>query len=122
MFSSLDKSPASEAGIHPIAVQMRDIILARAADGQPTMKEDLAPFTRADISIHFPAAKALANNQIVRQLDDGRGFESRAQLLTRAKLLLLGKLPQTFLLLRRATLLLQMCNLLCRSLMQKSFS
>lgn len=93
MLASSIASLDSESGIHPIAAQMRDIILANAADGQPTMAEDLAPFASADITTHFPTAKALANKQIVRQLDDGRGFESRAQLLARATLLLLGKLP-----------------------------
>jgi len=82
-----------ELGIHPLAAQMRDIILAKAVDGQPTMAEDLGLFTSAEIAAHLPTAKTLANKQIVRQLDDGRGFESRAQLLTRVTLLLLAKMP-----------------------------
>ena len=83
----------TEPGIHPIAAEMRDIILGKAVDGEPTMEEDLAHFTLADIKAHFPTAKALANKQIVRQIDDTRGFESRAQLLTRATTLLLGLMP-----------------------------
>lgn len=82
-----------EPGIDPIAAQMRDIILGKAADGQPTMQDDLSHFSPRQISDHFATAKRLASAMIVRQVDDGRGFETREALLTRATGYWLGKLP-----------------------------
>ena len=82
-----------EQGIDPIAAQMRDIILRNAADGQPTMQDDLSHFSPRQVTDHFPIAKRLASAMIVRQLDDGRGFETREALLSRATGLWLGKLP-----------------------------
>ena len=84
---------SAEPGIHPVAAQMRDIILSKAVDGEPTMEEDLSHFTLAEIKTHFPQARTLAHRQIVRQVDDSRGFETRAQLLTRATTIVLGLMP-----------------------------
>lgn len=83
-----------EPNIHPVAAQMRDIILAKSAEAEPTTEDDLAHYTLADIKAHFPAAREAANKIVVRQLDDGRGFESRAQLLSRATTALLRSLPE----------------------------
>lgn len=83
----------AEPGIHPTAARIRDIILAKAADGEPTTEDDLAEFTIAEIKTHFPAARTAANKIVVRQLDDDRGFETRSQLLTRATTCLLRRLP-----------------------------
>ncbi|WP_297105223.1 hypothetical protein [uncultured Devosia sp.] len=85
----------AEPGIHPIAAKMRDIILGKAADGEPTTEDDLADFTIADIKTHFPAARAAANKIVVRQVDDPRGFETRQQLLSRATECLLRRMPGT---------------------------
>ncbi|MGK2229181.1 hypothetical protein [Devosia sp.] len=84
--------PNSE-GTHPVVATMRDIVLAKAVDGEPTLEEDLAHFTLAEIKTHFPTARKLAHAQIVRQVDDSPNFESRARLLVRATKLLLGKMP-----------------------------
>ena len=83
-----------EPNIDPVAAQMRDIILAKAADGEPTTEDDLAHFTLAQIKDHFPAARAAANKIVVREVGDGRGFESRAQLLNRATTALLRSFPE----------------------------
>ena len=93
MLATDTAAPRTEQELHPTASKILDIILAKAVDGEPTMEDDLAEFTLADIKTHFPAARAAANKQIVRQVDDDRGFETRTQLLTRASLLLLGKMP-----------------------------
>ena len=85
----------AEPGIHPTAAKMRDIILGKAADGEPTTEDDLAEFTIGDIKTHFPAARAAANKIVVRQVDDPRGFETRQQLLTRATECLLRRMPST---------------------------
>lgn len=82
-----------EPGIHPIAAKIRDIILAKAADGQPTTEDDLAHFSIAEIKAHFRDGKAAAHAMIVRQVDDDRGFETRHQLLTRATTAVLRMLP-----------------------------
>lgn len=88
----LDFAPA-EPGIDPTAAKMRDIILANAADGQPTTEHHLADFTIAQIKTHFPAARQAADKIVVRQLDDDRGFETRAQLLSRATSALMRRMP-----------------------------
>lgn len=82
-----------EPGIHPIAAEIRDIILSKAADGEPAMEDDFAHLSIASVKAHFHAGRALAHAQVVRQVDDDRGFESRAQLLTRATRLLLNRMP-----------------------------
>lgn len=83
----------AEPGIHPTAARIRDVILSKAADGEPTTEDDLAQFTLGDIKTHFPAARAAADKQVVRQLDDDRGFETRTQLLSRATSAILRQLP-----------------------------
>lgn len=93
MLATVAAAPRNEEGIHPIVAEIRDIILGKAADGEPTMEDDLAHLSLGDIKTHFPAARALANKVIVREVDDGRGFESRAQLLARAAGVLLGLMP-----------------------------
>ncbi|WP_061907468.1 hypothetical protein [Devosia sp. Leaf420] len=80
-------------GMHPIASRMLDIILANAVDAQPSMEGDFAEFSKEDIARHFPTAKAQANRQVVRQLDDQRGFETHAQLIRRCSQSLLRTLP-----------------------------
>ncbi|HWV19499.1 MAG TPA: hypothetical protein VN036_00550 [Devosia sp.] len=80
-------------GIHPTASRMLDIILANAVDAQPTMEGDFAEFSREDIERHLPAARAAANKQVVRQLNDDRGFETHTQLLARCSTSLLRSLP-----------------------------
>lgn len=82
-----------EPGIHPTAAKIRDIILSKAADGEPTMEDDLAHFSIAEIKAHFKDGKAAAHAMIVRQLDDERGFETRHQLLVRATTAVLKLLP-----------------------------
>ena len=89
----IDSLDRPEPGIDPIAAQMRDIILGKAVDGQPTMEDDLGGFTLQQIKTHFPTARRLADKIIVRQVDDMSGFETREALLTRATGLWLGKLP-----------------------------
>lgn len=79
--------------LHPIAERMLDVILANAADAHPTMEGDFAEFTQAEINDHFHAAKAAAMKLTVRQLDDGRGFETHSQLLQRLTASLLRKMP-----------------------------
>lgn len=93
MLDHATAAPRNEEGLHPIVAEMRDIILAKAVDGEPTLEDDLAHFAIRDIKAHFPAARDLAHKQIVRQLDDSPNFESRAQLLNRAATLLLGHMP-----------------------------
>lgn len=88
----VDFAPA-EPDIHATAARIRDIILAKAADGEPTTEDDLAEFTLAEVKAHFPAARAAANRIVVRQVEDGRGFETRSQLLTRATARLLRQIP-----------------------------
>lgn len=83
----------AEPGIHPVAAKIRDIILSKAVDGQPAMEEDFAEIPLGAFKTHFNAGKAAAHRIVVRQVDDGRGFESRAQLLTRATLLIMGQMP-----------------------------
>jgi hypothetical protein len=89
----IDTDPRPTGAVHPTVAAMRDIILGKAVDGEPTLEDDLANFTIAQIKTHFPVARALAHAQIVRQVDDSPNFESRAQLLIRATALLLGKMP-----------------------------
>ncbi len=91
--ATIHPSQSAEPGIHPTVAAMRDIILAKAVDGEPTMEDDLAHFSLGDIKTHFPEARRLAQRQIVRQVDDSPNFESRAQLLMRATTLMLGKMP-----------------------------
>lgn len=91
----------AEPGIHPVAARMRDVILGNAAEGQPTTEDHLAEFTLAEIKAHFPAARQAADRIVVRQVEDGRGFETRSQLLSRATTCLLRRMP-TDLDLRRA--------------------
>lgn len=79
--------------MHPIASRMLDIILANAVDAQPSMEGDFAEFSKEDIVRHFPVAKSHANRQVVRQLDDERGFETHAQLIERCALSLMRTLP-----------------------------
>jgi hypothetical protein len=93
MLAAVAAAPRNEEGIHPIVAEIRDIILANAVDGNPTMEDHFAHLTLADIKNHFPAARALADKVIVRQLDDERGFETRAQLLARAAGVILGLMP-----------------------------
>ncbi len=93
MLAAVAAAPRNEEGIHPVVAEIRDIILGKAADGEPTMEDDLAHLSLGDIKAHFPAARALANKVIVREVDDGRGFESRAQLLARAAGVILGLMP-----------------------------
>jgi hypothetical protein len=94
MLAAVAAAPRNEEGIHPIVAEIRDIILAKAADGEPTMEDDLAHIALGDIKAHFAAARALASKVIVRQVDDVRGgFESRAQLLARAAGVILGLMP-----------------------------
>jgi hypothetical protein len=94
MLAAVAAAPRNEEGIHPIVAEIRDIILAKAADGEPTMEDDLAHIALGDIKAHFAAARTLANQVIVRQVDDVRGgFESRAQLLARAAGVILGLMP-----------------------------
>lgn len=84
----------AEPGIHPTAAKIRDIILSKAADGEPTTEDDLAHLTVAEIKTHFRAGRDAAHAQIVRQADDSdRGFETRHQLLTRATTAVLKLLP-----------------------------
>lgn len=85
----------AEPGIHPTAARMRDIILANAADGQPTTEDHLARFTIAEIKTHFPSARAAADKIVVRQVEDPRGFETRSQLLTRATQCVMRRMPST---------------------------
>ena len=79
--------------MHPIASRMLDIILANAVDAQPSMEGDFAEFSKEDIARHFPEAKAHANRQVVRQLNDERGFETHAQLIARCATSLVRTLP-----------------------------
>lgn len=90
----INRAIPDEPGIHPTVARMRDIILGKAADGEPTFKTDLVEFSDLDITQYFAAAKRLADKQVVRQVgDDNAGFESRHQLLTRAAGLTLGLMP-----------------------------
>lgn len=91
--AAITRLDSPEPGIHPTVAAIRDVILAKAVDGEPTMEDDLAHFSLGDIKQHFPEARRLAHQQIVRQVDDSPNFESRAQLLTRATTLMLGKMP-----------------------------
>lgn len=84
---------APTPGIHPIVSRMLDIILANAVDAQPSMEGDFAEFSREEIHQHFETAKALANKRVVRQLSDGRGFETHEQLITRCGFSLLRSMP-----------------------------
>lgn len=81
------------SGLHPVASRMLDIILANAVDAQPTMEGDFAEFSAEEIRVHFPTAKAEANKRVVREIDDGRGFETHEQLITRCSFSLLRTMP-----------------------------
>lgn len=91
--ATVTRLDSPEPGIHPTVAAIRDVILAKAVDGEPTFDSDLDEFSSADIATHFGAARRLAHQQIVRQVDDSPNFESRAQLLTRATTLMIGKMP-----------------------------
>lgn len=93
MLAFTDNAPKAEPGIHHVAAEMRDIILGKAADGLPTMDTDLEHFTVAEIKEHFPAARRAANAQLVRQVGDDPCYETRDQLLNRAKKLLFARMP-----------------------------
>lgn len=79
--------------VNPTVQQMLDIILVNASNGLPTMEADLADFTADEITAHFPAARRLANKQVVRQVGDDPFYETREQLLVRASGLALKLFP-----------------------------
>lgn len=79
--------------INPTVQAMLDIILTNASSGVPTMATDLVDFTPEQIAVHFPAARKLANKQVVRQIDEDPCYETREQLLQRASRLALAHMP-----------------------------
>lgn len=94
MLDIVSANPALDLPTANATVQaLLDIILTNASNGQPTMEADLVDFTADEIKAHFPAARRLANKQVIRQVGDDPCYETREQLLVRAAGLTLGLMP-----------------------------